>query len=65
MKQNGGADWEAAKATDQAIRHRRPHHDLYLHPAALPLAEAVLIPEDAGATQMQLDIPCDSGFCFH
>ena len=65
MKQAGGPDWEDAKATDEAIRHRRPNHDLYLHPAGIPLADAVLIPEDNGATQMTMEIPCDSGFCFH
>ena len=54
-------------AVDSAIRHKReigagkPGHEvrdgllLYVHPGRLPLSEAVDIPEDHGAHQMELD----------
>ena len=64
MKQKGGSDWERAKAADEAIRNKRPPRQLFVHPAVLPLEEAVRIPEDYGAHQMEMDIPCDSGHCF-
>ena len=36
-----------------------------VHPHRKPLAEAVRIPEDEGASQLalELDAPCDSGYC--
>ena len=64
MKQAGGADWDEAIAVDNAIRHKRPNHVLFVHSSRLPLVEAVSIPEDYGAKQMEMDIPCDSGHCF-
>lgn len=64
LKRNGGGDWEEAVAVDQAIRNVRPNHTLYVHSEAKPLDEAVRIPEDYGAQQMEMEIPCDSGFCF-
>ena len=64
MKKAGGADWAEAVAVDEAIRHQRPNHTLYIHSSRLPLEKAVRIPEDYGAEQMEMDIPCDSGHCF-
>ena len=64
MKQAGGADWDEAVAVDEVIRHKRPNHVLFIHSARHPLAEAVSIPEDYGAKQMEMEMPCDSGHCF-
>ena len=70
MKRAGGADWEEALAVDVAIRDTMLPGALYVHPKRVPLAEAVVIPEDFGYTQLELlasndqDAECDSGFCF-
>ena len=64
MKQAGGADWDEAVTVDEAIRHQRSGHVLFIHPSRLPLAEGISIPEDYGAKQMEMEIPCDSGHCF-
>ena len=65
MKQAGGLDWENAVEADKAIRNIPiSGAELYLHRATLPLEEAVRIPEDYGAKQIEMDIPCDSGHCF-
>tara|TARA_R110000744_G_scaffold104022_2_gene199255 strand:+ start:182 stop:985 length:804 start_codon:yes stop_codon:yes gene_type:complete len=64
IKKAGGADWAEAVAVDEAIRHKRPDHTTFIHSSTLPLEEAVRIPEDYGASQMEMDIPCDSGHCF-
>lgn len=80
LKRRGGSDWQEAVEVDTAIRHKRslgagkPGHEvqkgieLYVHPYRKPLAEAVSIPEDHGATQLAMDFiperPCDSGYCF-
>ena len=64
MKQAGGADWDEAVTVDEVIRHQRSGHVLFIHPSRLPLAEGISIPEDYGAKQMEMDIPCDSGHCF-
>ena len=68
LKQAGGSDWDEAVKNDQAIRHLGKgeglKYEVFLHNAGLPLEEAVRIPEDYGAKQMELDIPCDSGHCF-
>ena len=64
LKRIGGPDWEEALAVDEAIRSKRPNHSLFLHPALKPLAQAVSIPEDFGAAQLEMDIPCDGGVCF-
>ena len=64
LKRAGGPDWDKALYVDQALRHRRPNHDLYLHPVALPLEQAVKIPEDFGGTQVEMDIPCSAATCF-
>ena len=64
LKQDGGTDWEEAVAADVSIRNDRPNHTLFVHSSGLPLEEAVRIPEDYGAKQLELEIPCDSGYCF-
>ena len=66
LKRARGPDWEEAVAVDRAIRHKRPGFLLSVHPAGKPLPEAVDIPEDHGAHQMELEFeqPCDSGMCF-
>lgn len=64
MKQQAGPDWDRAIAVDEAIRNKRPNFTLFVHPYRKPLAEAVSIPEDNGAHQMELEIPCDGGTCF-
>ena len=66
LKRAGGPDWEGALEADEAIRDRRDLHTLYVHPYRKPLEEAVTIPEDHGAHQLELEIenPCDGGYCF-
>ena len=64
MKAEGGQDWEWAEAVDAAVRDQRPNHQCFIHPARKPLAEAVRIPEDEGAKQLGMDLPCDGGVCF-
>ena len=77
LKRLGGSDWKRAVAADEKIREKgvaasRSGHwktvEFYVNSHALPLAEAVNIPEDIGATQMGLvldeQVACDSGYCF-
>ena len=69
LKRKGGQDWEKAVAVDANIRNKRAHagHLLFIHPARVPLENAVQIPEDVGAHQLGLfdaEQPCDSGYCF-
>ena len=64
LKRNGGPDWDRSVAVDIAIRKKRPKGTLYVHPGRKPLAEAITIPEDYGAEQMEFEMPCDSGMCF-
>lgn len=70
MKREGGADWQHAVEVDAAIRNVRPPGQLFVHPARVPLTEAVTIPEDTGYSQLDLlssddqDAECDSGHCF-
>ena len=64
LKRQGGVDWDRAVTVDAAVREKRPNLQTFLHPRRKPLEEAVRIPEDFGATQMEMDIPCDSGHCF-
>lgn len=67
LKRDGGADWAEAVEIDTKIRDARPPFPLFVHPARIPLEEAVSIPEDVGAMQLGLSIPdeeCDSGYCF-
>lgn len=65
LKRVGGEDWEEAVAVDEAVREKRSkqHGLLYVHPARIPLAEAVAIPEDVGAYQSEMDIGCEGGYC--
>jgi len=68
MKQAGGHDWEEAVAIDAGIRLNGKgegiEYHMFIHNSGLPLEEAVRIPEDYGAKQMEMEIPCDSGHCF-
>ena len=64
LKQAGGPDWEKAVEVDSAVRSRRDPYTLYIHPARVPLEEAVRVPEDVGAVQLEMEIPCDGGACF-
>ena len=64
LKRAGGQDWAKAVEVDAAISDRRDPHSIYIHPARLPLEEAVRIPEDVGAAQLEMEIPCDGGACF-
>ena len=66
LKRVGGADWDEAVAVDTYIRDKRPPGELFIHPARLPLEQAVSIPEDVGAHQLSMydDGSCDSGYCF-
>ena len=64
MKAEGGEDWQHSEAVNESIRNLRRSHQYYLHPARKPLAEAVRIPEDDGAKQLGLNLPCDGGVCF-
>ena len=64
LKREGGPDWDHALEVDNSIRDVRRKHQLFLHPSATPLSKAVNIPEDYGASQLELDIPCDDGACF-
>ena len=68
LKQAGGADWDEAVAVDGLIRNlgtgRGSEFQHYVHNSRLPLEQAVRIPEDYGAHQIEMDIPCDSGHCF-
>lgn len=66
LKAKGGADWEHSVLADLEIRDQRAHvgFDMFMHSARVPLADAINIPEDEGAHQMEMDIPCDGGVCF-
>lgn len=68
MKRVGGHDWEVAVEIDLKIRDTRPPYPLFVHPARLPLDEAVTIPEDFGYEQTSMfdiqDAACDSGYCW-
>jgi hypothetical protein len=70
MKREGGADWQHAIEADKAIRYARPKAELFMHPNRLPLAQAVVIPEDFSYSQLDMlasddaDAECDSGACF-
>ena len=64
IKSQGGPDWDEAVRTDLEIRDARPGYKFFVHSKAIPLEEAVRIPEDYGAKQIEMEIPCDSGHCF-
>lgn len=64
LKRQGGPDWDHAVTVDRAIRGQRRTMDVFIHPSRLPLEEAVQIPEDLGAKQLEMELPCDGGVCF-
>ena len=66
LKQECGPDWDEAVTVDELIRDKRPNMELFVHSHRKPLAEAVSILEDYGASQTSMDdLPgCDSGYCF-
>jgi hypothetical protein len=70
LKRNGGHDWDHAVEVDSYIRHKRTKGEgleLFVHSYRKPLAEAITIPEDIGAQQLNLldtAASCDSGYCF-
>ena len=68
MKQADGVDWQEAVIMDESIRKMGKgaglEFEMFVHSSGLPLEQAVRIPEDYGAKQMEMDIPCDSGHCF-
>ena len=66
LKRRGGHDWEVAVEADKAVRDKRQAlgFELFIHPARVPLEQAVGIPEDVGAHQLEMEIPCDGGVCF-
>lgn len=59
-------DWQIAVEVDTAIRKVRPPFELFVHPARIPLIDAVKLPEDSGFMQADMfnDDGCDSGYCF-
>ena len=57
LKAANGPDWQHAIEVDNAIRDRRPDHRLYVHSRGMPLEQAVTIPQDYGAKQMEMEIP--------
>lgn len=63
LKQQNGYDWSQAVKVDESIRFKRKGFELSVHPARLPLIEAVNIPEDFGAHQSTFE-ECESGFCW-
>jgi hypothetical protein len=78
LKRRGGRDWSHAVAADAAIREtrrnataiRRPG-SLYVHPARVPLQDAVTLPEEIGqlslwdmAEDESTEAGCTSGHCF-
>ena len=64
LKEQGGPDWQHAVETDNLVRDQRDLHQLFVHPARMPLEQAIRIPRDDGAEQLEMDIPCDGGVCF-
>lgn len=63
MKRSNNPDWHEAVNVDTLIRHKVPPTPIFLHSGMEALPKAVNIPEDYGASQLEL--PCDSGFCFN
>ena len=64
MKKRGGSDWNRAVFIDNLVRDKRLPGQLFVHSARKPLEEAVQIPEDYGASQLEMDMVCDSWVCF-
>jgi hypothetical protein len=63
LKRGHAGDWKTAVGVDHSIRKRRPKCDLFVHPARIPLPEAVRVPEDFGAEQLEFAMLCDGGVC--
>lgn len=63
MARTGGEDWEKTLEVDEAIRDKRPKGQLFVHPARVPLADAVS-PLAADQTEMWPEANCDGGYCF-
>lgn len=69
LKRAGGADWEEAVAADELLRDARLPGQLFVHRKAIPLVEAVILPEEREYVQssffdVDADAECDSGHCF-
>ena len=65
MKKEGGDDWRRARAVDAMLRDKRPGYGLFIHPARVPLEQAVTAPgEDNSQLELDLEAPCDGGTCF-
>ena len=64
LKREGRLDWDHALEVDNLIRDVRRKYQLFIHPSKLPLGKAVNIPEDYGASQLEMDLPCDDGAYF-
>lgn len=64
VKNADGDDWRHALAVDAAIRHKRGGFgELFIHPARVPLADAVKEP-DGAQLALETEAPCDGGVCF-
>lgn len=70
LRRCGGGDWAVAVAVDEEIRDVRLPGQLFVHPKCVPLAEAIVVEEEWGYSQLDLlansddDAECDSGHCF-
>jgi hypothetical protein len=69
MKREGGKDWQEAVAADEQLRYARPPDPLFVHRKAIPLVDAVLLPEEKVAaggvvTEGEEEGECGSGYCF-
>lgn len=63
-EKEAGPTWVKIKETDEAIRQVEKKNEIYLHPVRMPIGKAVKIPENFGASHLELDIGCDAGACF-
>ena len=67
LKHRGGPDWEEAILADLEVRDMRADYTLYIHPARVPLDEAIKIPVEGENQQLGFDLEeagCDGGVCF-
>ena len=64
MKRKGGDDWSRAVEVDGMVRRVRRDFDLFVHPARVPLEEAVNVPAGDLPAEFEFDRPCDGGVCF-
>ena len=63
-KRQNDETWRKIVEADQLVRQFEKKNLSYIHPKRLPIEEAVRIPEDVGAYQPEMDLPCDGGVCF-